>query len=669
MKHKRHHPLWHKLAVLVALSASFSVKGQVSARMRPIEDPQPLKVHVNELSSGLYAEGRFEETSVDDSVSTHDRYFVGPLLGLSANGSVYHPNLFSYIINSEGAFGWATDELKSGNTVVRREEFEYLGRFSGNATVFGNRPYRANLFGDYDHSYRDYDFFNRVVVDSTRYGAKIGYDQGPVPVSAGYTHLNEDTSGFAGGTTTEQDIVTLNAHNERERGSSTLGYTYDQYSRNDFGRLGEGNSHIVTLADSERLGARDQMRLYSSASYSRRDDFEKSDEFVGALSLSAEHAHRLSSLYDFNFDNYQTEAFDSSSYLGRAELRHQLYDSLSSAVFLQGSDFEGSDNFGSSTTRRYGAGLAEGYTKRVGGERRLRLSNSVFVEHVDQDVGGGGLSTIENERHSFSEGAGADRFFLNLPNVITSTIVVTDQSDSSPAYVRGLDYTIIQLGERVIISRPAGSRIGATDAVLVDYHVTPTGGGNYDVLNDYAMFRLDLYKNIWGVYSRVNLSRNNADTRLRVPNILAYSFGTDVSWRWLRSGAEYEVYDSDLSKYNATRVFESASFNIDDTSSLSLDFSQAWIDYVDANRNEEDYRFVTRYHQNLTSNLRFDIEGGIDLRRGRDVDQTLATVRPGIEWSSGKLSIKAGYDFEYDLYLDREERTRHLFFFRCKRVF
>ena len=100
-----------------------------------------------------------------------------------------------------------------------------------------------------------------------------------------------------------------------------------------------------------------------------------------------------------------------------------------------------------------------------------------------------------------------------------------------------------------------------------------------------------------------------------------------------------------------------------------MEFAESWTDYIDANRTEENYRFITRYHRSLTRHLRSNIEGGISVRRGRGVDQTIATARPGIEYVIGKTTIRAEYDYEYQLFLENEERSKHIFFIRAKRVF
>jgi hypothetical protein len=252
--------------------------------------------------------------------------------------------------------------------------------------------------------------------------------------------------------------------------------------------------------------------------------------------------------------------------------------------------------------------------------------------------------------------------------VNVATIEVTDSNDAQPPFVRGLDYEVTQLGDRTLITQPTGSRIGASDVVLVDYQAEATGSGSYETLTDTFQVRFEMWTNLWAFYTRVNLWRNNANDDLRVPDLTSYAFGTDVSWRWLRGGAEYEVYDSDLSRYRAARFYQSAAFLLDASSTFSIDLSQSWIDYGDANREEQNYRFITRYHHVFSSRLQYDLEGGLDVRRGENVDQTLVTARPGVQYAIGRTTVKAGYDYEYNLF-ENEERHRHLFFVRLKRVF
>src|SRR5512141_3176754 len=93
-------------ALLLACSRGFGAGGQ-QERERVIEEPQWLKLQITEVSTGIYAEGDYQETTFRGSESaTHERWFVGPLVGLNLNGSIYHPNFFRFQLNTEGAAGW-----------------------------------------------------------------------------------------------------------------------------------------------------------------------------------------------------------------------------------------------------------------------------------------------------------------------------------------------------------------------------------------------------------------------------------------------------------------------------------------------------------------------------------------------------------------------------------
>src|SRR5262249_7497567 len=123
---------------------------------------------------------------------THDHLFVGPSLGFNAFGSIYHPNLLTYNINSEGAYGWARDSF-SGSSSSSRYEWDYLCRYDAISDLLDNKPYHASGFAGYDHSFRDNDFFSQVTVDTWRYGARSIWQAGSWTFNADYTHHDEHT--------------------------------------------------------------------------------------------------------------------------------------------------------------------------------------------------------------------------------------------------------------------------------------------------------------------------------------------------------------------------------------------------------------------------------------------------------------------------------------------
>ncbi len=247
--------LW-RLGLIGVLCVSQIAGAQ--ARFRPrAEEPEWFKWRITEVDAGAYAEGTYEEGRFgNDSRSTYERFFIGPLVGASVAGSVYHPNLFQFSASGEGSYGWVEQSVHSGGQTTHTEEWDYLGNFSGTANILANKPYNGTLFGSYGRSFREYDFFNRVEISAWNYGAHLGYTRPGLTVTMTYAHHDEDTDNLTGfhetvtvtnvvnGTnvvvttnhvqtfsqpsTVHQDVVTFNALNDRKTGSSTFNYNFSQ---------------------------------------------------------------------------------------------------------------------------------------------------------------------------------------------------------------------------------------------------------------------------------------------------------------------------------------------------------------------------------------------------------------------------------------------------------
>ncbi len=668
MKSNPNHHRWMALAFLAAMGAY----RQAIAQQRYVtpSEPQLATLDISQASVGVYTEGNYEQTTFKNSGTsvTQNRIFAGPELDLTLKGSVYHPNLFSYQVSSEGAAGWSSEKTSSPNGSFTRNEFDYLGRFQANAQIFADKPLHVDLFDTYSHTFRDYDFFNRATADTWNTGGSLTYHTDPFFVSASYLHRDETVSGANIDSVLSEDVFGLAMRNDRAQGASALNYTFDQYNRTDSGMNFLGSNNSLSASDSERFGEREQYRTTTTLAYTHHEDDTVtplgSDQISAATGLQVEHRENLHSSFDINYDYYHEGDYSSADYRGQAQVSHKLYESLTSALLAEASDSEGSSGASTGQTLRYGAGLTESYSKDLGNSHHLQINNSFLLEHVHQQT----LNIVEDERHSFSDTLGApiNSFFLNQPNIIQATIVITD-AERMRTFTESLDYIVIENGERTLIQRVAGSTM--PDAVLVNYRAEPTPGGDYDDFTDYFEVRFDLYDNLWGIYGRFGASLNNAPKDMLIQNLKTYTFGTDVNWRWLHAGAEYNIYDSDLSRYNSTRLYQSLVFTPDPLSTLSFNFSETWNDYIDSHRKDQDYRFITRYHYNWTSHLALDLEGGVDYRIGDGEDQTLATIRPGLEYTIGKTSIKAGYDYEYSLFLNNQQRQTHLFYARLKRSF
>ena len=117
MKCPRHNSRWTRLAALAVAVVHSSALAQYMNKPPP-EDPQWMKLHFTEISAGVFAEGDYESSRMLNSgaSSQSSRMFVGPTLGIGFAGSVYHPNLFQYQVNSQNAFGWGNESTSSPET-------------------------------------------------------------------------------------------------------------------------------------------------------------------------------------------------------------------------------------------------------------------------------------------------------------------------------------------------------------------------------------------------------------------------------------------------------------------------------------------------------------------------------------------------------------------------
>jgi hypothetical protein len=651
--------------VLVTLAGAVHRASAQLVRQPVYQEPQLITGRISEVSAGAYATGTYDTSTFKNSNGTfsHTYLFAGPSLGFNVDGSVYHPNLFQYNVLSDGAVGWSSDVSSGSGSTTRVNEFQYFGLFSANGTFLPNKPYHASVFGTYDHTYRNNDFFNIVTVDSWRYGARLDYEQGPWVMQTSYTHRDETSTSLNFTSETHDDVIQASAQNQRERGGTTLSYNFDQYSTVDNNVPGTGTDNTVSVGDTERFGSHEQYRLNTSASYSSRDVApEPNDEFIANAVFSADHPHNFSSAYDFSYDRYTSGTFESDTYTANAQLAHQLYESLHSALALRASDLENSDQVNNGYVRRFGGGIIESYTKKLSTESRLSLRNWVFVDHTDQET----IGTVQNEPHKFPEAAPYS-FFLNFPNVDEGTIVITDDKHSQPPYMLMRDYTVLTINGRTQITWSGiTGAIPQGGNVLVSYQALPTPPAKYETLTESFELRFDLWKNLVGAYGRINLQRNDAPASLLLYPVSDYTVGADTTWHWLRAGAEYEIYRSDGNSFNGTRLFQTGSFLLDDGSALSLDFTESWINYTEDNRNLTDYRFVSRYHKGLTYRLSLEVAAGLAYQSGSGTDETLATFRPSLRYVIGKTSIDATYDFEYELF-PTQTRQQHVFSVRLRR--
>jgi hypothetical protein len=80
------------------------------------------------------------------------------------------------------------------------------------------------------------------------------------------------------------------------------------------------------------------------------------------------------------------------------------------------------------------------------------------------------------------------------------------------------------------------------------------------------------------------------------------------------------------------------------------------------------YRFTSHLDTQLTQWLTWNIEGGYFLRDAAGSRQDLAAARTGLNFAWGKLTLRTGYQYNYEVTEQTERRDRNFFYFYLKRI-
>ena len=670
---------FHRRRWLAGLSAvSFAVGLVPAARA---EDPELFKLNgLPEVSVGVEAEGSTEQTKLSGSSSTYNFTSVTPLVGLHTTGSIYHPNLLTFDLSGDLGWGWDTTSSSGSGTGQSRSESTDLIRYLAELNLLAEKPYNASVFAAQDHTYRDYGSFDTYTVDATRYGGRMNWTADGFTLNADLGYRNEDASGLTDSSQLTETYFNFLGIHQRKFGETTVTLHANELENNlNYGNRQDTKNWSAGLSDSETFGVRKQFTASTGLSYGQSEySGQQLDTLNASENLTINHRPNLDSYLMMNFNQNELRPISSTQVQGTVGVRHQLYESLTSVVEGHGTYQEDSASPGNSTFDQYGLRLSENYTKRLQSWGHLTVGAGAGVDHQDQNSSSGTLLTAAEPHQLYlptSPGYQPQQGDLIRPQVIDATIVVSAGSDT---LVYPTDYTIEHHGEltEIKLVTPASihlqSLLQTNDnlAVTVTYQSESLGNNSYDTVNANVQVRLDLF-NRFGVYGRVNWIDNNAPSAVLAQTLTDLVGGVDCHYKWFRTGAEYESYDSNFTRYQALRFFQNFDFALSGASSLGLDFNESFYNYS-GSRDQSEYQFMSRYNLRLPMNLNWYLEGGALMQDTGLTDQVQGMARTGIGWRRGKLSLRVGYEFNTQSTRSggfTEERVKHRVFTYLRRSF
>lgn len=593
-----------------------------------------------------------KSTYLDSGESTTaDRRDLSPSVGISANGSFYHPNflLFDVVLEQGITKGNRKITTTSGGTTEEDRDF-HLQRYIGNLRFLSEKPLSLSLYGSSSQDRRDFDKFRSTTYRSEIYGSKLTYRSEHLPWILSYDTRSNEAINKDRPSIREEDRLSFQITNKRgdDRDKTVLRLNYTDTSQEEF-QLSNFQSETfrAALSDEEYWGLHGRTRLLSDISYETQDYADNETSYIKAgSSLSHRHDRALHSAASYRMDNRETESTQLDRHFASYELNHQLYESLNSTFNME-AEFTSTKGDGFSQDYwRAGPGIFENYTKTLPADSRLRVDLGLRVQQEKQDNQGSTVR-IENERIRMRDG---QSHLLRKPNVQPGTIQVTDQSGSE-LFFEGLDYRVIQRGSFTEIQRVFAGRIPEGSVVLVDYSADAEASDNVTSSDVKTGFDLQLrggLLNFYGDYRKVN---NSGGQSLSFQDTDTLSLGTKVSYGIAEAGAEFSMHDSSSTEYEQVRFFQRLTWRVSENNYLSLDGSQSTSEYKGRDEKQDIEMYNVSYQTTPTRNLSVTLSGGYYQEDGLDFDRNLTSGELALDYRVGKVTLDGAMRYE------KEEKT------------
>ncbi len=564
---------------------------------------------------------------------------------LDGKGYSLHPNLMTFRFRT--TLGFRQEDERGDFSEDEDETFHENNIELG---FFRTKPFNFTLFSSIYSTSIDREFFESIDVDTQLYGGVFHYqhERFPMRLELETQKREEDSQDFERDRT-EKTLEYEVTHELDDILRSSLRYIYKKIDE----RVPTDQTiktHDVSLDSSLEYN---NVRLTSGISYNTTSERIDTKHFQLFENMYIDHSDTLTSLFNYNFNYFNTDDFTSRRHYIDMGLRHSLYDSLETELRWRISHTKTSD----SKEFYYGPKFDIVYRKNVPGGR-FTAGYNVFYRRTDSETDEG-VQSVFGERIILSD---EGQTFFGNPNVILSTVIVRDEA--GVRLTEGTDYRLIPRGSLVEIKR---IDLPNNTLVQVDYRYEIPDELDYDSVISNVLLRYDIgeflsfYYNYNSTIHHIDtdLSKFEGVSPLQEEKVSAY--GADLRWRWFDVETEYEDDRSDLVPFTAFRV--RSSFKIQPLSFMifTLTGNHAKTRFKDDRRevrlNTAEASLSFRLSQYLDAELR----GGYFDEEGDDIDDTIWKVTADL--TSRFRSIEMRLETEY---LDREEITEDREEFKIK---
>ncbi len=530
--------------------------------------------------------------------------------------------------------------------------------------ILSEAPYSLNLYANRDQQIHGQVFGGRTEIIQENRGGTFFARGFIFPSSVGFRQevLNEETR--TGEVVARRDetrnIVTYQGDRGWENSEASLRYEFTDLTNRVFPDLSY-RSHEGSLYSSLDFGPELNWRWDSRARFFTRAGIAELKTSTLDEMLRIDHTDRLQTRYRYSLLWVETAGGSTITHVGSFDLRHRLYESLTTTFGLDTTITTLPDGEKNS----YRGRLDFAYRKKLPWEGRLTIGTGGSLQYDDNRFRAA-ESFIPQETHT-----AATPFALPIqlanPFVDTASIVVTKTAvgplpvgciappGPPTPLVLGRDYTVNTFGEVTeIVPIPCSGvvpGINPGDTIAVDYRFAVPRSLAFTTATWHADVSMD-YRWIRPYFNHEQSDQHlvsGQDGRF-LDDVRSDTVGTELRYDGQRLRAsvlgEAQSYTSHRVAYDAVRSNQFLGFTILPELTLTVTAGEAWFDYSLPQRRTQTLNGRATLSYVLGASLIADAFAGISRLKDSMVP-TERTIEAGlrVRWTFRKLEVDPTFEF------------------------
>lgn len=557
------------------------------------------------------------------------------LMTIGNGGFLFHPGLLEF--NTDLALGF-TQNSTSAPGSDSSSDGRLLG-YSVNGTFLRDKPLNLQVFGNRGENTFNRGFGGTATVLAENYGTTLRWRKAFRKVEVGFREERveeQDSLLDVPGQDERRRVAFLRASGLGEVSDVDLSYDFQDVVDYSFA-ASSFQSHVTDLSHRYAFGEYLEGQLTSDVSLFRREGGMDRTGLRASESLQLNHSDTLWSNYSYDFDFNDDDEFRDTRHSGEFSVVHRLYGSLQSRLGMNASYWQPE----AGRIVEYGPNVSVGYSRRLPREGSFSVDGGVSYDVTDQRLDGDELPVFQ-EPHKVT---GFQLIFLTTPGIVRDSILVTD-SAATTIFREGIDYRVVELGDRIALERlPSGNWKNDTE-ILVDYVFLTSGRLKVGTLG--RLVRTSIDYPWFSLFFRRTASSSDqfeGDPGTYFEDVTDQLVGLQVRWTRQRldldSGADYHWYDSDTTAYNGVRVNEGITGRPWSRVSLSAYSVQAFNKFSipqDRDTLELSARLAGTWRVRTNVNLEMSA-GWLSLDDSSSPAETVVDGSVGLSWEIGRLRI------------------------------